>query len=97
MAARNETVQTDVTIRHLILSAFAGLLFCANVAGEPAGSFPRPPALEADILFWTRIYTEVDTRGGLIHDSSHLGVVYEVVRFPQGAGTRTQLFVAPPR
>jgi membrane-bound lytic murein transglycosylase D len=79
-----------VTIKRKFFSALAGLLVCAAAAAESPGNFPRPPQLEADILFWTKVYTEVDTRGGLIHDSSYLGVVYEVVRFPAGAGTRTQ-------
>lgn len=42
--------------------------------------FSRPIALEPAILFWTRIYTEVDTNAGLIHDQENLEVVYEVVR-----------------
>ena len=82
-------VQT-VTSKRLFLLAIAGLLWCTVSVAEPAGSFARPPTLEPDILFWTRVYTEVDTRGGLIHDSSSLGVVYEVLRFPKGAGPRTQ-------
>ena len=79
-----------VTTKRVFLIAIAGLLWCTAAMAEPASSFARPPALEPDILFWTRVYTEVDTRGGLIHDSSHLGVVYEVLRFPEGAGPRTQ-------
>ena len=79
-----------VTSKRLFLFVIAGLLWCTASAAEPAGNFARPPALEPDILFWTRVYTEVDTRGGMIHDSSHLGVVYEVLRFPKGAGPRTQ-------
>ncbi len=79
-----------MTIKRFFLLAIAGLLWCTATLAEPTGSFARPPALEPDILFWTRVYTEVDTRGGLIHDSSRLGVVYEVLRFPKGAGPRTQ-------
>jgi membrane-bound lytic murein transglycosylase D len=67
------------------------LMWCAAAVAEPAGNFPRPPELEPDILFWTKVYTEVDTHAGLIHDSSHLGVVYEVLKFPEGAERRTQL------
>ncbi|HEX6994141.1 MAG TPA: LysM peptidoglycan-binding domain-containing protein [Gammaproteobacteria bacterium] len=42
--------------------------------------FPRPKQLEAAVQFWTRVYTEVDTRGGFIHDSERLDIVYETVR-----------------
>jgi len=79
-----------VTIKRVFLIAMASLVWCSAAVAEPAGNFPRPAELEPDILFWTRVYTEVDTRGGFIHDSSHLGVVYEVLRFPEGAGRRTQ-------
>src|SRR5690606_34585938 len=41
---------------------------------------PRPEQLEPAIEFWTRVYTEVDTRGGFIHDNERLDIVYETVR-----------------
>ena len=44
--------------------------------------FPRPAAIEPAVRFWTRVYTEVDTNAGFMHDSRNLGVVYEMVRFP---------------
>ena len=75
-----------MTSKRVFLTAVSGLLWCTAAVAQPSGSFPRPPGLEPDILFWTRVYTEVDTRGGLIHDSSRLGVVYEVLRFPESAG-----------
>jgi len=75
--------------RVLLITAIA-LLWCSAALADPAGSFPRPSELEPDILFWTRVYTQVDSHGGLIHDDSHLGVVYEVLRFPEGAERRTQ-------
>src|SRR5690606_30841713 len=43
-------------------------------------TFPRPKQLEAAVEFWTRVYTEVDTRGGFIHDSERLEIVYGTVR-----------------
>lgn len=51
-------------------------------------TFPRPAELEPDIRFWIRVYTEIDTNAGFIHDSRHLDVVYEVIRFPTGATSR---------
>jgi membrane-bound lytic murein transglycosylase D len=44
--------------------------------------FPRPSELEPAIRFWTRVYTEVDTNGGFIHDDRNLDVVYQVIHFP---------------
>ncbi len=49
---------------------------------------PRPAAIEPDIQFWVRVYTEVDTRSGFIHDSKDLGVVYRTIRFLEGISRR---------
>ncbi len=35
--------------------------------------------------FWIRVYTEVTTNGGLLHDDWNLGLVYEVLRFDPAA------------
>ena len=43
----------------------------------------RPTEIEPDVHFWTRVYTEVTTNGGFVHDDRHLGVVYEVVTFSE--------------
>jgi membrane-bound lytic murein transglycosylase D len=42
---------------------------------------PRPAALEPDVEFWIRVYTQVDTNAGFLHDQYNLGVVYDTVRF----------------
>ncbi len=55
-----------------------------------SGIFPRPVELEPDVRFWTRIYTEVGTDSGFIHDSRHLGVIYETVQLPANASSRTR-------
>ncbi len=60
----------------------------AGSVGAQTTDLPRPAALEPDIEFWVRVYTEVDTRSGFIHDSQHLGVVYRVVRFRDGISRR---------
>jgi membrane-bound lytic murein transglycosylase D len=49
--------------------------------------FPKSPRLVPRVEFWKRIYSEVDTGGGLLHDSEDLSVVYEAVRLPE-AGAR---------
>ena len=45
-----------------------------------AEKFPHPIALEQDVNFWVRVYTEINTRSGFIHDSRNLAVVYATVR-----------------
>ena len=68
----------------LALSAITtlALVLVAPPALSAPKDFPRPAALEKDVAFWKRIYAEVGTDSGLIHDSRDLGVVYEVVKIP---------------
>jgi membrane-bound lytic murein transglycosylase D len=60
--------------------AFAPCAPARAAAGE-TDPFAHPPALERDIRFWIRVYTEVTTDQGLLHDDWNLGLVYEVLRF----------------
>ena len=50
--------------------------------------FPRPADLEPAVKFWTRVYTEIDTSEGFIHDSLRMDVVYQTVRVPNDLGSR---------
>lgn len=54
------------------------LLFCGAGAADP---LPRPPALQPAVDFWTRVYSEVSTDQGLLHDRDNLSVVYETLDF----------------
>jgi membrane-bound lytic murein transglycosylase D len=69
----------------LLCAAACGVLAAAaapaEAVDEESNPFPRPPELEPDVRFWIRVYTEVTTDGGLLHDSWNLGLVYEVMRF----------------
>ncbi len=51
------------------------------LATEGTDPFVHPPELEPDVRFWIRVYTEVTTDQGLLHDDWNLGLVYEVLRF----------------
>ncbi len=62
----------------LLLLPFANGYGADNDTPDP---FVHPAALERDIRFWIRVYTEVTTDQGLIHDDWNLGLVYEVLRF----------------
>jgi membrane-bound lytic murein transglycosylase D len=74
-------------LRRLTL-VFAAVVTAAAASANP--ELPRPAALEPNVRFWTRVYTEADTAGGFIHDAEHLDVVYEELRFPQGLGDRAR-------
>ncbi len=56
-----------------------------GAAAARAESFPMPASLAPRVDFWTRVYSEVGTNGGLIHDNEDLSLVYEVVRVPEGS------------
>ena len=50
-------------------------------AQQADNPFVRPSALEHDVKFWQRVYTESGTDGGFIHDQERLDVVYEQLTF----------------
>jgi LysM repeat protein len=64
----------------LLLNGVLLLLMATRLAAAE-DPMPRPPELERDVQFWVRVYTEVDTNGGFIHDEHNLGVVYEKLHF----------------
>ena len=57
------------------------LLSVSRFATAAETLLPRPPELEPDVQFWIRVYTEVSTNEGLIHDQHRLSVVYETLHF----------------
>jgi membrane-bound lytic murein transglycosylase D len=59
----------------------APLVWCAPLRADTSDAFAYPPELEPDVRFWIRIYTEVTTDQGLLHDDWYLGLVYEALRF----------------
>jgi membrane-bound lytic murein transglycosylase D len=75
--------------RALKIAAFcallAPLLAGRSVHADEPDPFTHPPELEPDVRFWIRVYTEVTTDGGLIHDDWNLKLVYEVLRFDPDA------------
>lgn len=48
-------------------------------------SFPRPPEIEPAVNFWLKVYTEINTRNGFLHDARDLSVIYETVAYNQRA------------
>ena len=55
--------------------ALAMLLLASAAAATGDEVLPRPANLEPAINFWLRVYTEVESSGGVIHDSRNLDVV----------------------
>jgi membrane-bound lytic murein transglycosylase D len=67
-----------------LISAFAALA-PAFAADNP---MPRPPELERDVQFWIRVYTQLDTNSGVLHDQYNLGVVYQTLHFAPDTALR---------
>ena len=59
------------------------LLFSSLQAG--ATNFPRPAALQPAVDFWVKVYTEITTNQGYVHDAVDLSVVYETLDLPDYA------------
>jgi membrane-bound lytic murein transglycosylase D len=71
-----------------IFAIGAGLLFGAVTAHAQESLFPRPPELEPQVKFWTRVYTEVDTRSGFIHDDLRMDIVYQTIKIQDDLSSR---------
>ncbi len=61
------------------LIAFTAQAFAADAA------LPCPPQLRPAVDFWIRVYTQIDTNAGFLHDPNNLGVVYATVHFAPGS------------
>jgi membrane-bound lytic murein transglycosylase D len=75
-------------IAYRSLAATYALVLLSLNAGAQNDLFPRPAELEPAIKFWTRVYTEIDTSEGFIHDSLRMDIVYQTVRAPDDLGSR---------
>ena len=75
---------------HRITLVLSLLLTAPVVFAAETNPFPRPAELEPNVRFWIRIYSDVPISAGLIHDSVHLDVVYEVLHFPEGLSSRAR-------
>ena len=64
----------------MLRSALA-IVLLLSCLGAHAGNFPRPAALEPAVQFWIKVYTEVSTNQGYLHDDENLAVVYERLDF----------------
>ena len=65
-------------LKSLRLIAWICLLVGPGSAfAQSSDLFPRPPSLEPAVQFWIKVYTEVDTLSGYLHDSRNLSVIYQ--------------------
>ena len=84
----NGTPRLSAPLIGLVL--IATFVSAATQAPAAPKDFPRPAALERDVAFWKRIYSEVGTDAGLLHDTRNLGIVYEITKIPTGLSSRSR-------
>ncbi|MGH8169212.1 MAG: transglycosylase SLT domain-containing protein [Steroidobacteraceae bacterium] len=57
-------------------------------AADPA--LPYPPPLERDVNFWVRVYSQIDTNSGYLHDQYDLAVIYDTLHFAPDSSPRAR-------
>ncbi len=66
----------------------AALCAPSGAARADDALLPEPAALEPAVHFWIRVYTQITTDAGFIHDQYNLSVVYETLHFPADMSAR---------
>src|SRR5688572_23472127 len=74
-----------------LAARFAGWLMIAcsvSMGAHAQATIPRPEGIQPDVNFWIRVYTEVTTNEGFLHDERNLSVIYDTVKFGAGQSSR---------
>src|SRR5579864_827225 len=68
-------------VRALLLGLYWVAAACAFTPVFADELMPRPAALERDVQFWIRVYSQIDTNSGFLHDQYNLAVIYDTLHF----------------
>src|SRR5688572_27723102 len=63
-------------------------LLAAPALAAQGQAIPRPEGIQQDVNFWIRVYTEVTTNEGFLHDERNLAVVYDTIKFSNGGSSK---------
>ena len=67
-------------------STSSGISSSADELNVPISrEIPWPEGLQPDIDFWIRVYSEITTRQGFLHDEQNLSIVYDAIDVPDRA------------
>jgi hypothetical protein len=88
--SRTPGAQNSHMTRLLIGLIVSFALWTGGLSQAGQTSFPRPQSLQPAIAFWTRVFTEVDSDSGFVHDSRNLAFVYETLTFTPTDSNREQ-------
>jgi membrane-bound lytic murein transglycosylase D len=78
---RNAAFWALIPLFVMCLAVEAGTASAAEQVAAAADPMPRPPELARDVAFWIRVYTEINTNEGFLHDQNDLGIVYRTLKF----------------
>ncbi|MBC8028103.1 MAG: LysM peptidoglycan-binding domain-containing protein [Steroidobacteraceae bacterium] len=76
-----------------VFFAIASLLLLLPLPSQAQSQIPRPAGIQDDVNFWIRVYTEVTTNEGLLHDERNLAIVYDTVKFGSTSSRGRQAMV----
>ena len=66
-----------MTIKVKIITVLLAVLLTMTPAAQAESiDFPVPDSIKPAIDFWIKVYTEVDTESGFLHDSRNLSIIY---------------------
>jgi membrane-bound lytic murein transglycosylase D len=77
-----------VPVRWLWAILLLPLVIARAAVADPA--LPYPPQLERDVDFWVRVYTQIDTDSGYLHDQYNLSVIYDTLHFAPNSSPRAR-------
>jgi len=80
------TVRNSYASARFALVALVAIFTAPLLAAESA--IPRPEGIKSDVNFWIRVYTEVNTNEGFLHDERNLAVIYDTLKFGAGGSSR---------
>jgi membrane-bound lytic murein transglycosylase D len=66
------------------------LPFGLSLASAADPALPYPPQLARDVNFWVKVYTQIDTDSGYLHDQYDLAVIYDTLHFAPGSPPRVR-------
>ena len=67
-------------VKTMTLTYFLLSLLATQMQAQSPEAFPQPVELKPAVDFWIKVYTEVDTQSGYLHDSENLSIIYERLR-----------------
>ena len=68
-------------LRRPVVRRLALPLLLPALAAAATSAIVQPSELEPDVRFWMRVYSEISTNEGFIHDQRNLAVVYATLHF----------------